>query len=77
MDEFNDLINSGKIKEETSSFQGLSEELISVVGDVILEFKKAKNTPTLYPRGQNKPRKNPLWQYFVITYWKTPICVLL
>ena len=26
----------------------------------VLEFEKIKNTPSLYPRGQNKPRKNPL-----------------
>ena len=26
----------------------------------VLEFEKVKHTPTLYPRGQNKPRKNPL-----------------
>lgn len=26
----------------------------------VLEFNKIKNTPTAYPRGQNKPRKNPL-----------------
>lgn len=26
----------------------------------VLEFTKVKNTPSQYPRGQNKPRKNPL-----------------
>ena len=26
----------------------------------VLEFEKVKHTPALYPRGQNKPRKNPL-----------------
>lgn len=26
----------------------------------LLEYKKAKNTPLVYPRGQNKPRKCPL-----------------
>ena len=26
----------------------------------VLEFDKVKNTPSQYPRGQNKPRKNPL-----------------
>jgi 16S rRNA (guanine527-N7)-methyltransferase len=26
----------------------------------VLEFEKVKNTPPQYPRGQNKPRKNPL-----------------
>lgn len=26
----------------------------------LLEYKKVKNTPLVYPRGQNKPRKCPL-----------------
>ena len=41
MDEINELINSSKIQSETASFQGLSEELVGLVGDIILEFKKA------------------------------------
>ena len=42
MDEISELIKSGKYEEDGgSSFNGLSEELISLVGDIILEFKKA------------------------------------
>ena len=41
MDEISELINSGKYDEDGGSFKGLSEELMGLVGDVILEFKKA------------------------------------
>ena len=41
MDEISELINSGKYDEDGGSFKGLSEELMGLVGDIILEFKKA------------------------------------
>ena len=40
MDEYSELMKNGKIEEETKTFNGLSEELLSIVTDVILEFKK-------------------------------------
>ncbi len=39
MDEINELLKGSEYEKSTS--QGLSEELISLVGDIILEFKKA------------------------------------
>ena len=42
MDEINDLIKSGKYEEKQSGAPVvLSEELVGLVGDIVLEFKKA------------------------------------
>ncbi|MBR2871563.1 MAG: RNA polymerase sigma factor RpoD [Clostridia bacterium] len=41
MDEISDLLKSGKYEEKTSNAPvTLSEELVGVVGDIVLEFKK-------------------------------------
>lgn len=41
MDEISDLLKSGKYEEKTSNAPViLSEELVGLVGDIVLEFKK-------------------------------------